>query len=765
MIFGPEGFAVAEVGEMWNLSVCSAFVLSLGLELSVASAAESPKTEAAPTAIRLRVRVEDRLGKPVFMARGTLFKATPPSKKSARSDAPVVVTNEGATPVSNTAGVIETASLPIKIAYVLEIDADGFAPELSQWTDPQQLGTIDLPPVKLRRLCSIKGAVVNRQGQPIPNVTVIQSGDGPKRLEAVTDGQGHFILKGVTEGKIAVCFEATGFRFYGSVLSCPAENARIELEQTGDPNPRTLKRGSLSSREWPKERRSALAKKLIDPIVAPILAENLINEADQGILVAAARLEPERILARINDLKFVRPYGQQQVRNSAAYALMNRGKPDAALEAVSKLTDRESQLNAYLYWFRNSGAKKNPVAHRLALVKARAMIAGIKQPIDRLFRLCEVATQLWDLGEHDAAREVFRECRTVLKSLPADTRGLYGIRMNLAIASARDNVDDATKLAADFEPGQMIGLAAEIARHRPKEAVSFLASVPSELSLMQLRAVGNNLPQFCYRLARHDPAAAERILIKFARPPQAQTAAESVFGLAGGLFGNLSQELIEFQVLKVKAVCYGLIADAAAKHDPPAARQALLKCVELLRPLRTGFVHPATQFYHSPAVLMAMLIPVAERVDPALANEIFWRALSLRIAMSGECYERQMLDIDTPDLVDIVKFYDEPLAADLLKPVLARTISRSYSGMPRYIWAIRSLTLIDPERAISFVHSLSDMPGWDGSLARGTATQFVASVLSNAALWDEDVNRRLQSELSHVRNVYGAYVDVDDDGE
>jgi hypothetical protein len=160
-----------------------------------------------------------------------------------------------------------------------------------------------------------------------------------------------------------------------------------------------------------------------------------------------------------------------------------------------------------------------------------------------------------------------------------------------------------------------------------------------------------------------------------------------------------------------------------------------------------------------------MLIPVAERVDPALANEIFWRALSLRIAMSGECYERQMLDIDTPDLVDIVKFYDEPLAADLLKPVLARTISRSYSGMPRYIWAIRSLTLIDPERAISFVHSLSDMPGWDGSLARGTATQFVASVLSNAALWDEDVNRRLQSELSHVRNVYGAYVDVDDDGE
>jgi hypothetical protein len=750
---------------MWNLSVCSAFVLSLGLDLSVARAGESPKAEAAQTAIRLRVRVEDRLGRPVSKARGTLFKTTPPSKKAARSNSPLVITKEGAAPVSKTDGVVETAALPIKTAYVLEIDADGFAPELSLWTHPQQFGTIDLPPVKLRRLCSIKGTVVNRQGKPIPNVTVIQSGDGPKRLEAVTDGQGRFVLNGVPEGKIVVCFEATGYRFYGSVLSCPAENARIELEQTGDPNPRTLKREPLSSYEWPQERRSAAAKTLLEPIIAAVLAKNLINEADQGTLQAAAQLEPARILARINALKFVRPYGQQQVRNSAAYALMDRGKPDAALEAVSKFPDPQSQLVAYLYWFRNSGAKKNPVAHRIALTKARGMIAAIKEPAERVFRLCEVATQLWDLGEHAAAREVFCECQTLLEGMPADGRDQYGNRTNLAVALARDNVGQAKKLAADLEPGQMIRLAAEIARHRPKEVEPFLANVPSELSLIELHAVANNLPQLCYRVARHDPAAAERILIKFARPPQAQSAAESVFGLAGGLFGNLSQELIEFEVLKIKAACYGLIADAAAKHDPPAARRALVKGVELLRPLRTGFVHPATQFYHSPAVLMAMLIPVAERVDPALANEIFWRALSLRIAMSGENYERQMLDTDTPELVDIVKFYDEPLAVDLLEPVLSRTRSRSYSGMPTYIWAIRSMALLDSERAVLFPNSLSDLPDWDGSLPRVSATRFVASLLANSSLWDKDVSRRLRNELASVRNVYDAYVSEDDDGD
>jgi len=750
---------------MTYLSVCVAFALSVGVQLSVANGGEIPKAEAPPSAIRLRVRVEDRLGKPVSKARGTLFKTTPQSSRAARSDAPLVITKVGTTPTSNVEGLVETASLPLKTAYVLEIDADGFAPELTRWTHSQQAGTIDLPPVRLRRLCSIQGTLVNRQGQPIPNVTAIQSGDGLKRLEAVTDAQGRFVLNGVPEGKAVVCFEAAGYRFYGTVLSCPAENARIELERSDDPNPRVLKRAPPSPHGWSKERRSAAAKKLLDAIVAPILAKKVINEADQGILVTVARLEPERILARINDLKFVRPYGPQQVRNSAAFALLDRGKPDAMLDAVSKLTDPQSQLNGYLYWFGNNGAKQNPAAHRLALTKARALIAAIKEPAEREYRLCEVATQLWDLGEHDAAHEVFRECQALLKSMPADNPRVYSVRVNLAVALVRDNVEEAKKLAADFEPGQMIRLAAEVARHRPKEVESFLANVPSEVSLMQLRAVGNNLPQLCYRVARHDPAAAERILLKFARLPQAQTAAESVFGLAGGMFGNLSQELIEFQVLKVKAVCYGLIADAATRHDPPAARRALLKSVELLRPLRTGFVHPATQFYHSPAVLMAMAIPVAERVDPALANEIFWRALSLRIVLSGESHERQMLDIDTPELVDIVKFYDAPLAADLLEPVLARTISRSYSGMPRYIWAIRSLALLDPQRAISFPNSLSELPGWDGSSARDSATQFVANVLGNDALWDEDINRRLKSAMLRVWNVYGAYVDADDAGD
>jgi hypothetical protein len=645
---------------------------------------------------------------------------------------------------------------------VLEIDAEGYAPELSRWTHPTESGTVDLPTVKLRRLGVIKGTIVDRQGQPVPNVTVIQTGDSPKRLETVSDRQGRFELKGVTEGKVIVCFEAAGYRFYGSMLSCPADAARIELERDNDPNPHLLKRQPVSPNEWSPERRSAAAKKLLEPLVAAALAKTVIDETDVTMIMMAARTEPQRVLARIGDLKFALPFRREQIRNIATNSRSEKETPEALLLSASKLKDPQSQINAYLYWFRINQAKRaNLAQRRIALKKAQDLIAAAKEPVSRGFWLCELGGQLWDIGDHDAARKVFKECRTLLEHMPADARGREGIRTTLATAVARDSTAEAKKLAGDLEPGPMFRLAGEVAHYHPEDVESLLASVPSELSLMQLSAVGNNLPRVCYQVARRNPAAAERILLKFARPPQAQSDAESIFGLGSSMFDNFSKELIDFQIFKVKAICYGLIADAAAKRDPAVARHALLQAIEIIRPLRAGFVHPANQFYHTPSGLMTLLIPVAERVDRALANEIFWRALSLRISLAGESYDRLMLDVDTPDLVDIVQFYDESVAAVVLEPILSRVVSRSYSGIRMYVWPIRSLTMLDPERAIAFPQLLSDRPGWDGSRPRDAANQAIANVL--ASPWDKDVSRRLNSQLTAMRNVYGAYVATADE--
>jgi hypothetical protein len=286
---------------------------------------------------------------------------------------------------------------------------------------------------------------------------------------------------------------------------------------------------------------------------------------------------------------------------------------------------------------------------------------------------------------------------------------------------------------------------------------SSLPWMPGDLSLIQLRGVANNLPNLCLRVARRDPAAAERLLLKYARVPQPKTDVEKMFGIGGSFGLNLSKEFIEFQVTKLKAGCYGLIAEGCAAHDAAAARHALAESIDLIEPLRAGFVHPMMEYYHSPAVLMALLVPTAERIDPALAREIFWRALSLRIAMTGENHERHMLDIDTCLLANLVAFYDRSLGASLLEPVVSRTRSRTFAGFAPYYWMIRSLTLDSPERALAWTDSLCERPTWNGFQVRESARQVIASVLSSARS-DTDRTQKLQSELENVRSVYGIYV-------
>jgi hypothetical protein len=719
--------------------------------------------------VRLRVQVQDAAGHPLGKAHASLFKAIPQSAKASRNESPISISKQAVLVTPGKDGFIETPELPGKLAYVLEIDAAGYAPQLTRWTHPTRVGTVELPPLKLCPLGAIKGTVVDRAGKPVENVSVIQSGDGPKRLETTTDRQGHFTLDGIPEGPAMVCFEGAKYRFFGDVLACPAENVRVVLERVDDPNPRVLKLAAGASTDWTEERRVAVAKQQLEPLAAAVLAKKSVDDSSFFIMVALARTDPRRLLGQLDSLKFDRPFRLNQLRSIATNALAdpttakNAGGGSAnSLAAISKISDPEMRLNAYLYRFQNSSENRTNIPERrAALEKARELIAASKEPIMHAFQLCQLGTQFSEIGDRDTARKVLQECRTLYEKMPAEARGRQAIRLNLAMAIARDDPAEAKKLASDLEPGPMLRLAGEIARKHPQDAEALLATVPNELSLIQLQGVGNNLPPLVSRVARKDPAAAERILVRFARPPKAQSDADSIFGLGGGMF-NVPKEVIDFEVLKVKACCYGLIADSAAKQDPEAARHALLQAVELIKPLRQGVQHPMNRNYHTPSGLMAMLVPVAYRVDPALANEILWRAISLRPSLTGESYERLMLDSEAPHLVNIVRCFDEALAEELLKPLLARVIARSYSGMPIYTWSVHAFMLMHPDQAIEFANRLSDFPGWNGLSPRDTARQTVVNVFTNSSMWDKDASHRLRNELNSIRNSYEIYLGNED---
>ena len=69
------------------------------------------------------------------------------------------------------------------------------------------------PPVLvLRRVGTLEGRVVNRQGQPLAGARIRQSGDGPMPTETLTAEDGRFRLPGVLEGPALLFAETKGYR-------------------------------------------------------------------------------------------------------------------------------------------------------------------------------------------------------------------------------------------------------------------------------------------------------------------------------------------------------------------------------------------------------------------------------------------------------------------------------------------------------------------------------------------------------------------------
>ena len=139
---------------------------------------------------------------------------------------------------------------------------------------------------------------------------------------------------------------------------------------------------------------------------ARVLAQSSIGENDLGILLAAARRDPERVLAQLDKLKFARPNMEYSARYSIGAALLAQNKPDAALDAISKVKNGPMQLQAYLYLFASEPAKsKYPNAHRAALTKARAILDSKMASAQRPYQLCELGAQLYDVGDQPGVPE------------------------------------------------------------------------------------------------------------------------------------------------------------------------------------------------------------------------------------------------------------------------------------------------------------------------------------------------------------------------
>ncbi len=178
----------------------------------------------------------------------------------------------------------------------------------------------------LRRLVSVEGRVVNRQGRPVADATVFHTGNATERTEVKTDSQGRFRLDGLPEGRPPIFVTHPAYHFYGQLADTSAKQQELRpLELDRSPPPlRTLP--PLNSHE--QELR--LARRVIRRILES--AEE--GKKDRWNWQLYANLDPWYAL------EYVERHLSKEVKNPfacRAMPLLYPARPDNALAVLESI--------------------------------------------------------------------------------------------------------------------------------------------------------------------------------------------------------------------------------------------------------------------------------------------------------------------------------------------------------------------------------------------------------------------------------------------
>ena len=153
-------------------------------------------------------------------------------------------------------------------------------------------------------------------------------------------------------------------------------------------------------------------------------------------------------------------------------------------------------------------------------------------------------------------------------------------------------------------------------------------------------------------LAGRDPARAEALLATLkepdilARQPAAGSATpwpgRTRTGRAGSPTATSGRAPTPRRCRSPGPYALGMIALALADTDKPRAARFLDEAFAALKPLAAeGRRGSRGLEIQDAAIVAAALVPVAERIDPALVPEFFWRAASFRDAVATPGWTRR----------------------------------------------------------------------------------------------------------------------------
>jgi Carboxypeptidase regulatory-like domain len=543
---------------------------------------------------------------------------------------------------------------------------------------------------------SIEGRVVDRKGRPVVDALVRTSNDLPRRRSATTDADGRFQLLDVADRRSFLFAEAEGFRFLGRPIDPvrgPSELTLTALEETPENGMASLPEGSGDS---------ALARRVMSPYVDRVLSEG--DHASRiRMLELLAKVDPRRVMALIEARGVEDAWFADHLRHAASCSLSS-AEVDDRIAIMKAIRDVEWRVLAAL-----DAADALPEAARAlkrdcveqALTDARS----IREPSRRVVGLAKVADRLIDLGEIARATRLLQEARTIADSLPVTGAGGHA-RIEFAERLARvDPVNALILTEAILDPVAFDLCRLRIARRLASSDPSRVSKILE--SLRDPRSLARALPGLCHALAPVDPALARQLIAK-----------------ARG----------EDPCLPPYAL--GMMALAISTRDKPTATAWVREAFDRLS--KVGSVgSPSPGASRDPAAVAAALLPVAERIDPKLVPEMFWRAVSLRASQPDAGARSDAL------LALLLGRYDRDVARTIIEPIAAGALA---SGESDLVPLLTVSAVLDPSLAIRLVESLPEDPDLTFHHPRNEARLALAAALArgNHACCEDAVSRFLQ---------------------
>jgi Carboxypeptidase regulatory-like domain len=538
-------------------------------------------------------------------------------------------------------------NLFVRSAYRVVVRAPGKEMILSDWMTIGEPARA-LPPMRLRSLRTIGGRVVDRQGKPVAGVEVFQTADGPEPTATKSGPDGRFTLPGFRPGPVFLFARGDGFRFYGQLIRDRDGELTVELTRTGEPSGRVMR---MLPEPVSLDESRAMARRLIEPLW-PVVVAKRDDRIKFRTLEALANADPAATLEKLESARFTDNVWAFRLQAEIA-AAMAAGDPEEAATVAESIADPGWRATALIDVVDALPASQR--RRKLALLDRAALHAKAAPELDQRIRtIGDAAERLYEMGEVARAKSVFADGLQIAKGMTEKTdsfRGYFASQLALvdlpaALALVRD-------FSGDTSEGRILtGLAFRLIERDPAEAERIWKGT---FRMGRLASTDGTLT---WRMAAVDPGVARRVL-------------ESLPGT------NRLPDLLLFLAL------------GARERDKLASRRAL---DEGLRRLDRLMQDQPERFQF----IAGSLLPVVERVDPAMVPEVFWRDVASR-PPSGN--PRTISAYSPSLLITYLAWYDRDVAAALFEPTRQRIEHTEDRELATWGGEFLAWSLFDPRAA------------------------------------------------------------------